>query len=205
MLAQGSFGFGVALLAAGRSRRMGQPKMLLRWKDTSVLGHLLSLWQRLGAKQIGVVLAVDDINVAGELDRLGFPGGQRIFNPTPDRGMFSSIQIAGQWPGWKESLTHLLFVLGDQPHLREETLRELLDFAAVNPQAICQPCHAGHARHPVVLPKARFGQLATTSASNLNEFLRGFSAERAFLESKDPGLALDLDTMADYERARGLA
>ena len=205
MPAQGSLVFGVVLLAAGRSRRMGQPKMLLPWKNTSVLGYLLSVWQLLGAEQMGVVLAANDDVIAAELEHLNFPASLRIRNSNAELGMFSSIQTAAQWNGWKEFLTHLVLVLGDQPHLREETLRELLDFAVMNPRAICQPRHAGHARHPVVLPRARFGQLATTSVSNLNEFLRGFSVERAFLESKDPGLALDLDTMADYERARSLA
>ena len=29
------------ILAAGRSRRMGQPKMLLPWGETTVLGHVI--------------------------------------------------------------------------------------------------------------------------------------------------------------------
>src|SRR5438874_1514761 len=39
---------GVIILAAGRSRRMGRPKMLLPWGNTTVLGHLVAQWQALG-------------------------------------------------------------------------------------------------------------------------------------------------------------
>src|SRR5262245_36520347 len=92
---------GVIILAAGRSRRMGEPKLLLPWDDTSVLGHLLRLWKQLGAHQIAVVMATDDPAIAPELDRLGFPTSNRVYNPAADRGMFSSIQCAAAWHGWR--------------------------------------------------------------------------------------------------------
>ncbi|HRY59690.1 MAG: NTP transferase domain-containing protein [Verrucomicrobia bacterium] len=47
--AAGTPALGVVLLAAGRSARMGKPKLLLPWGDTSVLGHLIRQWQSLGA------------------------------------------------------------------------------------------------------------------------------------------------------------
>src|ERR1035437_2980619 len=46
---------GVVILAAGRSARMGKPKLLLPWGGTSVLGHLIEEWRALHAKQIDVV------------------------------------------------------------------------------------------------------------------------------------------------------
>ena len=47
--AERSFSVGVVILAAGRSARMGRPKLLLPWGETSVLGHLIKQWQALGA------------------------------------------------------------------------------------------------------------------------------------------------------------
>jgi len=41
-----SLRIGVVILAAGASSRMGQPKLLLPWNDTSVLGDLLNQWKR---------------------------------------------------------------------------------------------------------------------------------------------------------------
>ena len=40
---------GVIILGAGASSRMGRPKLLLPWGDTSVIGHLIRQWQALGA------------------------------------------------------------------------------------------------------------------------------------------------------------
>src|SRR5437867_7882275 len=119
--------FGVAILAAGRSSRMGRPKMLLPWQATTVLGHQIDLWNQAGAAQIALVVAADDAAMVSELERLGFAGKKRIVNPEPDRGMFSSIQCAASWTGWEGRLSHIAIALGDQPHLRLATLRLLLE------------------------------------------------------------------------------
>ncbi len=190
---------GTVILAAGRSTRMGRPKLLLPWGRTSVLGHLIALWRTLGSGQIAVVAAADDRAVAGELDRLGFPETDRIFNATPERGMFSSIQQAARWPGWQEGLRRWALVLGDQPQLRLSTLRGLLAFAAEHPQCVCQPGRAGRPRHPVLLPKTVFCELAQTPAPDLKRFLAGQKAR--LWQCDDPGLDVDLDRPEDYQRA----
>src|SRR5262249_26052675 len=138
---------------------------------TSILGYLIGQWTALGVRQISVVCAAQDEVISAELDRLGFPIRNRITNPDPDRGMFSSIQCAAQWPRWEKGLTHWVIALGDQPHLRIETLRTILDFVAEYSKSICIPRQGGHRRHPVVLPKTAFKRLATSSARDLKEFL----------------------------------
>jgi molybdenum cofactor cytidylyltransferase len=204
-VAERAFSVGVIILAAGRSARMGQPKLLLPWGDTSVLGHLLKQWRALGAKQIAVVCARGDGGIRAELDRLGFAEADRIYNPSPERGMFSSIQCAAQWPGWDAALTHWAIVLGDQPHLERLTLRRVLDFSAAQPDRVCQPARHGHGRHPVLLPRLPFQQLADSSAATLKEFLVARPEEVALLEVDDPGMGVDIDRPEDYDKALDIA
>jgi molybdenum cofactor cytidylyltransferase len=196
---------GVVILAAGASSRMGRPKMLLAWEDTTVIGHLLRQWQESGAAQIAVVCATANTALAAELDRLGFAPGSRIVNPQPERGMFSSVQCAANWNGWKSDLTHWAITLGDQPQVRLETLKRVMEFAAAHAPAVCQPSRHGRGRHPVILPVNVFSSLRDSRASNLKEFLLEGEAPTARCEVDDPGLDLDLDEPADYERALALA
>ncbi len=196
-----AFRFGVAVLGAGRSRRMGQSKLLLPWKGTSVIGHLIRVWRGTGASQIAVVCAGDQPDVINELDRLGFDAGSRILNPNPDLGMFSSIQCAARWSGWKTGLTHWVIALGDQPHLRQRTLATLCAFAAAHIGHICQPAYRGRAAHPVILPRNDFQELASAEAHDLKAFLARRNVLRC--EVEDPGLVCDMDTPEDYQRLSG--
>ncbi len=193
--------FGVIVLAAGQSRRMGQVKLLLPWGRTSILGRQVELWKQLPAGQITVVGAKGDTTVQAELDRLGFPESNRILNHWPESGMLGSIRCAANWSGWEAGLTHWVIALGDQPHLRPETLQRLLDFVATSPSKVCQPLYMGRLRHPVVLPRPILQQLGEIRTGTLKTFLTEISGQVAGCEINDEGLGFDIDTPADYQRA----
>lgn len=199
---QSPISIGVTILAAGLSTRMGRPKMLLPWAGTTLLGSLIAQWQRLAARQITVVAGAQDSSIEGELDRLSFAVKNRILNPSPEIGMFSSVQCAARWQGWEfSSLSHVAIALGDQPQLRDETLRLLLAFCASHSDRICLPRHAGHRRHPVILPVPYLKHLAQASQTNLRDFLDAVQPRTSILNSDDPSLDLDLDRPEDYQRA----
>jgi len=196
--------FGVVLLGAGASTRMGRPKLLLPWADTSIVGHLIRQWQALDAGQIAIVIRPKDHELQAELDRLGCPPRDRIENPQPERGMFSSILCAANWDGWKPNLNAWVIVLGDQPHFRLETLRALLDVHLDHPDAICQPAYGGRSRHPVLLPRSAFLDLRDSRAETFSEFLQQTACARIERAIDDPGLMLDMDRPEDYGRAVSL-
>lgn len=198
---QAMSGCGVVILAAGASTRMGRSKLLLPWGETSVIGHLLDQWRTFGSFQVTVVCGETNAPLQAELDRVALAAANRIYNSTPELGMFSSIQCAAGWKGWQTALSHWIIALGDQPLIRRETLQQLLDFAAAHNDQICQPSRNRHGRHPVVLPGDIFGALKKTSARTLREFLANYQDRVARCEMDDPGLELDLDTPADYEQA----
>ena len=140
--------FGVVILAAGASTRMGRCKLLLPWGDKTILTHLLDQWRNTGAAQIAPVIDPSNQTLRKALTHAGFFRSDWIENPSPQLGMFSSLQEASRWTGWLSTLTHLLFRLGDQPHIQISTLRLLLDAARKNPTRICQPALHGHAATP---------------------------------------------------------
>ncbi len=195
---------GVFILAAGASSRMGQPKLLLPWGPQTILGHLLDQWRRVGAGQIAVVVAPGQVALAAELDRLAFPVSHRIANPQPALGMFSSIQCAARWTGWQPSITHIAMALGDQPHLRDDTLRALVDWSRSQPDRICQPFFHSKTRHPILFPRPRFLELALAVEDRLSRFLKNRSDVLSSCEIEDSGLDFDIDRPEDYEKAARL-
>src|SRR5512144_1283909 len=67
-----SLSLAAVILGAGRSRRMGTPKLLLPWGGDSILGHLIQQWRTLAAAQVTVVVSSEGVEIAHELDRLAF-------------------------------------------------------------------------------------------------------------------------------------
>ena len=202
-MALGEFQFAAVILGAGRSSRMGQPKLLLPWGDGTILEHLIEQWLTVGASQVAVVVAADNSAVTDVVRR----GGRAtcIINPDPDRGMFSSVRCAAEWGDWKLTLTHWTISLGDQPHLRKTTLSELIAAVRTDPESVWQPSYQARRRHPVVLPESVFHALRQTGATDLKNFLESSSIPRKTMEVNDPGLEIDIDTPGDYTRAKKLA
>jgi molybdenum cofactor cytidylyltransferase len=197
-----SLSLGVVILAAGASSRMGQPKMLLPWRGTTILGHLISIWNELGASQIGVVINPEYQPLKAELERLAIPSENWIPNPNAKEGMFNSIQAAAHWPGWNPDITHFVIVLGDQPHLTEELLSSLLEFTSLNSTFICQPSYGLKGRHPVLFPKDLFLSLSQSVGPTLKDFLNLHRTLIRLYEWDDQALDFDIDTPEAYERAR---
>src|ERR1039458_10165065 len=61
-----------------------------------------------------------------------------------------------------------------------------------------------HARHPVLLPKPLFLQLADSTAPTLKEFLAAKPGEVALCEVDDAGTEVDIDRPDDYAKAVAL-
>jgi molybdenum cofactor cytidylyltransferase len=190
------------ILAAGRARRMGKPKLLLPWHGSTIIAHEIETWRNIDGPAESVIVRVvcgsrpDPIQ--DELDRLHFPEYSRIVNAHQDEGMFSSIRCAAR-AQWSAESTHFAIILGDQPHLKRATLQKLLHISEEEFDSVCQPRHGGAFRHPVVLPRRIFLQLADTKAEKLSDFLADQNV--APVEVDDPGLELDIDVAADYEAA----
>ena len=97
------------ILAAGQSRRMGQPKMLLPWGETSILGQVIATFRVAGADDVVVVTGGDRERV----EALVGVSARTIFNPEYSQGeMLSSIQAG------------LAGVLSPTPALRATSPRE---------------------------------------------------------------------------------
>lgn len=194
----------VVILAAGRSRRMGRPKLLLPWRGTTVVARLIDRWRSAGVGQLAVVHGSEPVELLQELDRIGLPGAARILNARPEAGMFHSIQCAARWSGWAPQVRQWLVTLGDQPLVQDSTIEALLELGLQKPEFICQPLRNGRPRHPVLLPRDLFMSLADSTAADLKTFLSAFESRCAGFEADDPGLDLDLDTPQDYERLKRL-
>src|SRR5512144_1165841 len=77
------------ILAAGESRRMGRPKMLLPWGGSTVLQTVIAAFRTAGTEEILVVTGAGREQIESSIGA----SAQTVFNPDFANGeMLSSIQ-----------------------------------------------------------------------------------------------------------------
>ena len=190
------------ILAAGKSTRMGRPKLLLPWNESTIIGHLIALYQTINFVQLAIVCYKDDYTLIEELDRLRFPSDARIFNPESTPDMFSSVVCGIRWKGWRENITHFAIVLGDQPQVKASTIRSLMDFARDHPRNICQPRAGERNGHPVILPRTLTPEVSSGRYLHLKDVINVNSGLVRTLQTEDLGVNDDIDTPAEYLEAK---
>ena len=82
---------GAVVLAAGRSQRMGRPKMILPWGETTVIGQVANVLLAVGVDDVLVVTGGAQNEVEGALT--GMPV-RTVFNPEFANGeMMHTLQV----------------------------------------------------------------------------------------------------------------
>lgn len=185
------------ILAAGASRRMGQPKPLLRLQGKTLLEWHLDSAEACGLHPL-VVLGYHGQQILDTLAPRTFP---HCWNPEPSRGQFSSVQTGLQALADAMAPGPLLLTPIDCPPVPIPIILELLAHwqkaPAPRPAALI-PHGSGQPGHPILLnPNVIAHLLAASPESALDRALAtlGFQA----VEVLSPAILLNLNTPQDLE------
>lgn len=144
---------GALVLAAGAGERMGGGgKALVTVAGVPFLELVIRAAREGGCEAIWVVLRPGDEESAEAARSLG---SRPIWNPKPDRGMFSSVQT-GCAAALEEdpALEGLLVHPVDHPRVHARTVTELVDAFASRPTGtFVRPRFQGRAGHPILLDR----------------------------------------------------
>jgi molybdenum cofactor cytidylyltransferase len=194
----------LALLpAAGKSVRMGRPKLTLPLAGRPVVAHVLDALRLGGVERIVVVL---NPVASPELTHIANAAGVDVCpldGDTPD--MRATVETGLEWmeqhyhPSADE---RWLLTPADHPTLDPMLVRCLLDAARRHPdRSIVVPVHAGRRGHPTVIAWHHVGGLrAYPRGQGINAYLRTHEAETLELPAESADVLADLDTPDDYER-----
>lgn len=191
------------LLAAGASRRMGQPKPLLHWGQTTLLAWEL---EELMGSVVDDIVVVTGAQADDVRRSLGRAARHCVFNARWAQGRAGSLACGARSlaaPG--RAAPEALVVLNvDQP-TRAAIVDRLVAELRSGSHEVVQPSFRGVAGHPVVMRGDLLPELAAVTEATLGL--------RAVLERHAPALVpmddepvvrIDLDTPDTLEEARRL-
>jgi len=190
------------ILAAGESRRMGQPKLLMPWGKTNVLGQVVATISTAGVSDILIVTGGGYEQIEDMLAGLAKTYPVRTtYNPDVNRdGMLSSVKAGLAALGTKPQAA--LIALGDQPQVHEETVRNICTAYLKTKAALVIPSFENQRGHPWLAGRPLWEEiLALPRSATARHFLNDHAGQVAYIPA-DNSILQDLDTPEDYSRLR---
>ncbi len=187
------------VLAAGQSKRMGQPKMLLAWGSATVLERVMGVIQAAGVEDVVVVTGAAQAEIETLCRRLGV---RVVFNPAyASEEMLSSLQVGlRSMPAETDAA---MVTLGDQPQIEQATVEKLVGVHRTSQGELIVPSYQRRRGHPWILGRRLWAEvLAMKAPDTPREFLNRHASEIHYLEVDSDSILQDLDTPEDYRRAR---
>jgi molybdenum cofactor cytidylyltransferase len=184
------------VLAAGRSRRMGTQKLLLPIGGQPVIARVVDALPRGAVDRVWVVIGPD-----GEQIRLALADRDLAFvtNPDTEGDMLSSVRcglraLPAPWDA-------VLVVVGDQPALTPQLVRNLVCSFQTSRSGIAVPTCRGKRGHPILIARLYLEELLTHHDSvGLRGLLQAHPADVIEVQIEDPAVLEDMDRLDDYAR-----
>jgi molybdenum cofactor cytidylyltransferase len=185
------------ILAAGESKRMGQPKMLLPWGKETVLSHMVTVFREAGVDDIFVVTGGARERVENAVSYLNV---KTIFNKEFAKGeMLSSIQCGIRVV--TQQTQAILIGLGDQPQVQVESVRLVCELFRKSNSSIVVPSFQKRRGHPWLVARPLWKDvLELEHPQSPRDFLDAHHKQIHYVNVDDQGILADLDTPEDYKK-----
>ncbi len=185
------------LLAAGESKRMGKPKLLLPLGSSTILGHTIDNLLSSGVDEVIIVLGAE----AEEMKRAiaGKPV-KVVFNPDYRRGMSTSL-IAGLKQVSNQA-QRVMVALCDQPLIEKITYNKLINESLNSNKGITVPLYKAKRGNPIIFTINYKDELLGLKGDvGGREIVRRHPDDILEVAVDSGSIYINLNTMDDYHSA----
>lgn len=189
--------WGVMILAAGEASRMGKAKMLLPFKEKTILEKILDEVLVLNPNILSIVTGRYHQEISSVIQN---DGVHLVYNADYQKGMSSSIQkgLSAMQQQCRD-MQFLFILVADQPFLNQALLQSMIQLHQESKKGLIAASYQGVAGTPLLLSAKYFEEL---------DQLKGDKGARVILHHYPDDLetvdfemgGLDIDTVSDYER-----
>jgi molybdenum cofactor cytidylyltransferase len=183
------------VLAAGESKRMGTPKLLLPFGEKTIIEHIVDKIFLSKADKILVVLGSHQEEILSHM--AGRPV-LSVINQRYKEGMLSSIQAG--FGSLTQETSAALVCLGDQPLIPFSVLDSLIDAYEQTNKGIVLPIYEKRRGHPVLIDlKYRQEIMDLSPDIGLRALVHNHPQDVHEVEVDTPHILKDIDNPEDYK------
>ncbi len=189
---------GAIVVAAGMSRRMGEPKVLLPWTHgKTIIEHIIDQLILARIDHITVVTG----NRADQVAALATARGATVvFNPRFEVGeMLSSLKVGLLHQS--SEIAAALVVLGDQPRIQPKIVGQVMMAYAEGRGDLVIPSYQMRRGHPILIDRRYWNELiALPDEGNPRDVINAHKVTYVNVDSDS--ILRDVDTPHDYQQER---
>ena len=185
------------LLAAGLSTRMGEPKQLLPFGESTIVETVVD--NMLAAKFDAVIVVLG--HRAAEIEKqLGTRPIKIVFNPDYRDGMLTSAQTGIR--ASKESCAFALMLV-DQPFITSARINQVVAAYQQTDKGITVPSYNYKRGHPVIFAQKYASDILAldTESDGVRTLFNKYSDDIHYVSVDADDVLRDIDDREDYERA----
>jgi molybdenum cofactor cytidylyltransferase len=188
--------------AAGRSTRMGRPKLLLPIHGKTLIAHVVTALREGGADRVVVVAPPENSDEGAAVALAARHAGAFVVTPD-DRPaeMRDSIEIGLAAAAKPTPPDRVLLAPGDAPGITPMVVATLVEASSRQPDKIVVPRCGARRGHPLILPWALAAEIASLPAGQgVNALLARHQSLVVEVPVGDSHIADDIDSPEDFRR-----
>jgi molybdenum cofactor cytidylyltransferase len=184
------------ILAAGESRRMGFPKMLLPFRNTTMLENVIT---NVTGSQIDNALVVLGAERETLTELVKKTSVKYCYNDNYKEGMLSSVKCG--FRNLPSGFEAVLVFQGDQPFILSKNIDRIIEGYRSSDKGIVIPVYNKKRGHPILIDRKYRDYIETLDVSEgLRSLARRFYEDVLEVETDDPGILRDIDTYEEYKK-----
>lgn len=191
---------GAVVLAAGASRRMGEPKLLLPWlNNRTIIEHIVEQLIKLKVDPVTVVTGHYAAEIRQNLARweVNFAQSRTFKTAELDTSLRAGLQAL------PANVSAALVVMGDQPDIPPKVFQQLLMAYAEQQRDLVVPQFDGKPGFPVLVARRYWSELlALKGEGGFERWLASHLEDAVRVTVETDSIFRSVDTPQDYREAR---
>ena len=183
------------ILGAGESSRMGKPKLLLPFGDSTMIGTVIS---NVLASSVEKAVVVLGSNYESHRQVIKDYPVEIVHNKQYQEGMLSSVQCGLK--AVSKTSDAVIVLLGDQPMIQAEEMDQLIESYRDSEKEIAIAIHEKKRGHPILFGRKFINEiLGFPQDASLRDILQNHPAEILEMKTANDRILRDIDTENDYQ------
>lgn len=186
------------ILAAGLSKRFAGKKLLMKINGKPMAKHVADLVAAMDFERKVFVYSDQEVLKAVFGNGGKASGFTFVHNPRAEQGLSTSVRLALE----AGAADGIMFFVGDQPFIDEDTVKKLLDAFYQKRGSIVVPVYGGRRGNPVVFSSKWIDQLNKLEGDvGGREIIRENASEVCEVAVENPQIGMDIDTEEEFYTA----